>query len=442
MGGREGERAGAQISVSGKHSSDADPQSAAPTTPLHAVLTVFLPFSAGYFLSYLFRNVNAVIAPRLIGDLGLSAGDLGLLTAAYFLTFAAFQIPLGILLDRFGPRRVQATLFLSAAAGAGVFALGESRDLLLLGRALIGLGVAGGLMASFKAITIWFPKERWPLVNGCFLASGGLGAIAATEPVELLLGLTDWRGLFLGLCVASVAVSVLIFAVVPEAPEAARTSRLREALAQLRRVYADRLFWRLAPLGVFCSATSMAVLGLWTGPWLKDVGGLAPDGVARTLLAGAAAMAAGSILTGGLADLLGRRGVSLEAVTGLGLLLFFLAQTLVIFGVDAGAAWPWILYGMSAPFSMLIYPRLSRHFPLSYAGRANTGVNVLVFTLAFTIQAAVGWVIDLWPAAESGGYPPAAYQAAFGAALAVQLAAYLWFLLAPRPKDAEQAFTA
>lgn len=422
-------------------SSDADTQNPAPSAPLHAVLTVFLPFSAGYFLSYLFRNVNAVIAPRLIEDLGLGAGDLGLLTAAYFLAFAAFQIPLGILLDRYGPRRVQAVLFLSAAAGAAVFAVGESRDLLLLGRALIGLGVAGGLMASFKAITIWFPQARWPLVNGCFLASGGLGAIAATEPVELLLGLTDWRGLFFGLCLASLAVSALIFWVVPEAPASARSSRLRDALGQLRHVYADRLFWRLAPLGVFCSATSMAVLGLWSGPWLKDVGGLAPDGVARVLLAGAAAMAAGSILTGGLADLLGRRGISLEAVTGLGLLVFFLAQALVIFGVDAGAAWPWILYGLSAPFSMLIYPRLSRHFPLAYAGRANTGVNVLVFLLAFTIQAAVGWVIDLWPEGAAGSYPPAAYQTALGAALGVQLVAYLWFLLAPRPRGEAAALT-
>ncbi len=421
-------------------SSDADPHSPAPSRTLHAVLTVFLPFSAGYFLSYVYRNVNAVIAPRLIEDLGLSAGDLGLLTAAYFLAFAAFQIPLGVLLDRYGPRRVQATLFLAAAAGAGIFAIGESRDLLLLGRALIGLGVAGGLMSSFKAITIWFPPARWPLVNGCFLASGGLGAIAATEPVELLLGLTDWRGLFLGLCVASVGVSLLIATVVPEAPAAAKTNRLREALGQLRQVYADRLFWRLAPMGVFCSATSMAVLGLWAGPWLKDVGGLPPEGVARTLLAGAAAMALGSILTGGLADLLGRRGISLESVTGIGLLLFFFAQFMVVFGVDAGAAWPWVLYGLSAPFSMLIYPRLSRHFPLEYAGRANTALNLLVFLLAFTIQAAVGWVIDLWPQ-SGGGYPPAAYQAAMGGALAVQLAAYLWFLFAPRSGTAPAAVT-
>ena len=413
-------------------SSDADRQESMPSHPVSAVLTVFLPFSAGYFLSYVFRNVNAVIAPRLIEDLSLGAGDLGLLTAAYFLAFAAFQIPLGILLDRFGPRRVQAALFLVAAAGAAVFALGESRALLLLGRSLIGLGVAGGLMSSFKAITIWFPRERWPLVNGCFLASGGLGAIAATEPVELLLGLTDWRGLFLGLCLACVAVSALIMLVVPEAPAAARSGGLRDALGQLRQVYRDRLFWRLAPLCVFASGTSMATLGLWAGPWLKDVGGLGPEGVARTLLAGAAAMAIGSILTGALADLLGRRGIDLLTVTGVGLLLFFLAQAAVVFGIDAGAAWPWILYGLSAPFSMLVYPHLSRHFPLAYAGRANTALNVLVFVLAFSIQAAVGWVIDFWPESAAGGFPPAAYQAALGAALAVQLVAYIWFLLAPR----------
>ena len=122
-------------------------------------------------------------------------------------------------------------------------------------------------------------------------------------------------------------------------------------------------------------------------------------------------------------------------------LLFFLAQILIVFGIDAGAAWPWILYGLSTPAAMLFYPRLSRHFPLAYAGRANTGLNVLVFVLAFTIQAAVGWVIDLWPGEAASGYPPGAYQAAFAAALGVQLVAYLWFLLAPRPRGATAELT-
>src|SRR3546814_470353 len=147
-----------------------------------AVLTVFLPFAGGYYLSYLYRSVNAIIAEPLVRDIGLDAADLGLLTAAYLLAFALSQVPLGVLLDRFGPRRVQACLILSAALGAFVFSRGTTRETLLLGRALIGLGVSGGLMASFKAITLWFPRDRWPLVNGCFLSMGGLGVMSATVP--------------------------------------------------------------------------------------------------------------------------------------------------------------------------------------------------------------------------------------------------------------------
>src|SRR5699024_7199527 len=107
---------------------------------LQIVALVVLPFAGGYFLSYLFRSVNAVISGRLLSELGLDASALGLLTAAYFLAFACAQLPLGVLLDRYGPRRVQATLLLSAAIGGLIFAFGQSLAMLMLGRALIGLG--------------------------------------------------------------------------------------------------------------------------------------------------------------------------------------------------------------------------------------------------------------------------------------------------------------
>jgi MFS family permease len=150
---------------------------------------VFLPFAGGYFLSYLFRTVNAVIAPDLVHAVGLNAADLGLLTSTYFLAFAASQIPLGILLDRFGPRRVESLLLLWAAVGAALFAVGQTTTTLLVGRALIGLGVSGCLMAAFQAFVLWFPKPRLPLVNGCIMACGSLGALVATAPVEALLRL-------------------------------------------------------------------------------------------------------------------------------------------------------------------------------------------------------------------------------------------------------------
>jgi MFS family permease len=136
------------------------PNTVAPQASLpRLVATCFLPFAAGYFLSYTYRTVNAVIGPVLVDELGLDAAGLGLLTSAYFIAFAAIQLPLGILLDRFGPRRVEACLLLCAAAGAVVFGLSRDLSQLALGRALIGLGVSCCLMASFKANTQFWPPE-------------------------------------------------------------------------------------------------------------------------------------------------------------------------------------------------------------------------------------------------------------------------------------------
>src|SRR5579863_6963586 len=130
------------------------------------ILRVFLPFVIGYYLAYLFRTINAVMASPLATELGLGAGDLGLLTSAYFLTFAAAQIPIGVLLDRYGPRRVQAVLLVLAAGGAAMFGASDGLFSLLAGRALIGLGVAAALTAGLKATLLWFPQERVALVNG------------------------------------------------------------------------------------------------------------------------------------------------------------------------------------------------------------------------------------------------------------------------------------
>ena len=131
-----------------------------PTQNGRLIAIVFLPFAAGYYLSYLFRSINAPISAHLTSDLTLGAADLGLLTSVYFLTFAAAQIPIGVLLDRYGPRRIQSMLLLVAAAGAALFGMAETFVGLGLARAMIGLGVAAALMAGLKAIVLWFPRER------------------------------------------------------------------------------------------------------------------------------------------------------------------------------------------------------------------------------------------------------------------------------------------
>ncbi|HKU47681.1 MAG TPA: MFS transporter, partial [Burkholderiales bacterium] len=165
---------------------------------VNAMVVVFCPFAAGYYLSYFFRFVNAVIAKDLVADFGMAPSALGLLTSAYFLSFALAQVPLGIALDRFGPRRCAATLFCVAGAGALVFGLARDLTMLSVGRALIGIGVAAGLMGAIKAFTLWFPLSRLATLNGAYLAVGGLGGLAATAPAEALIGELGWRVLFYG----------------------------------------------------------------------------------------------------------------------------------------------------------------------------------------------------------------------------------------------------
>src|SRR5688572_18803647 len=237
------------------------------------MVVVFLPFAAGYFLSFFYRNVNAVISKDLAREFTLTPSDLGFLTSMYLLAFAAFQLPLGVLLDRYGPRRVVAALLCVAASGALIFALARDLTMLSVGRALIGLGVSAGLMGAIKAFTLWFPLNRLALLNGLYLAAGGIGGLSATAPAEALLGPFGWRVLFFLLAGMSVAASLLIFVVVPEKELPGKGSTLRDQIAGFGDIFASLPFWRIALPLVICHAGYLTLQGLWLGPWLYDVAG-------------------------------------------------------------------------------------------------------------------------------------------------------------------------
>ncbi len=389
-------------------------------------LRIFLPFAAGYFLSYAYRTINAVLSPHLAVDLGLNASDLGLLTSVYFLTFAAFQLPLGLLLDRFGPRRVEATLLLFAAAGAGLFAVSSNRVELIVGRGLIGLGVSACLMASFKAFVLWFPVMRLPAINGWILAAGGLGALVATAPVEAALQVTGWRGLFAGLAIVTVAVAAALWLVVPERSSHGAAGGWREQGRGVAEIFRSPVFWRIAPGSVVSQASFLAIQGLWAGPWLRDVAGLDKTAAAGYLFWVAAAMVAGFLGMGQLAYRLSRRGVPPLVVSMGGMALFMLGQLALLLKLQP--LWPlWVLFGLFGTAGTLNYAILTQAFPPALAGRVNTALNLLVFVAAFAGQWGMGAIINQWPAA-GGGYAEPGYQLAFGLALAGQLLTWLWLL--------------
>ncbi len=389
-------------------------------------LRIFLPFAGGYFLSYLFRTVNAVIAPNLALDLGIAPSALGLLTAAYFIAFASAQLPLGVLLDRFGPRRIEALLLLVAAAGALLFARGTTLTEVVVGRALIGFGVSACLMAAFKAFVQWFPRRQLPLVNGIQMASGGLGAMSATAPVEFLLSVTDWRGLFTGLTVLTVLVAIVIWGVVPDKPVTAPAASLRDQGRGVWRIFSSPVFWRAAPWATLSQATFMALQSLWAGPWLRDVAGLERGAVAGVLFATAAGMVAGYIFMGTVAERLSRAGIRPMTVAAAGMLLFMSCQAAIMLQWRLPPMLLWIVFGFSGTSGILVYADLSQRFPADLAGRVNTGLNLLVFVAAFGAQWGVGAVIDQWPNTLTG-YAPEGYRAGFGLLLALQVLAVLWF---------------
>jgi MFS family permease len=396
-----------------------------PTT----VLRVFVPFALGYYFSYLYRSINAVISPDLVRDLGIDAGSLGLLTGAYLITFAAFQIPLGVLLDRYGARRMETMLLIVAAGGALVFAVAPSLPWLIVGRGLIGLGVSACLMASFRAFVDWFPAERLPFANGCMFAMGGLGAMSATVPIEVALQFTDWRGIFFALAGLTLVIAATVYLVVPEKGGEADQNRqtdLRSLLRGVGKIFVSPVFLRTAPLPVLTQGTGIAVLGLWLGPWLRDVGGLTRIDAAQYLLWSAAAMAIGYFLQGIVADRLGRRGWKTEHVALVGMSIFLLVQLVILLEISPAPLAMWLVYGFFQTSGGNVYASLSQSFPRELAGRVNTALNLLVFISAFAVQWGVGAIISLWPTGANGNFAAEGYRVAFAVLLAVQVAGLVW----------------
>ncbi|WP_235782828.1 MFS transporter [Bradyrhizobium murdochi] len=389
------------------------------------VLRVFLPFVAAYYLSFLFRTINATIAAPLTYEFGLGADDLGLLTSIYFLTFAAAQIPIGILVDRYGPRKVQSVVLMAAAAGAALFAVSDNFWLLLLGRALIGFGASAALTAGLKAVVLWFPAEQVPLLNGLMIMLGSFGAVTATLPAEHLLGSIGWRGLFELLAIASVGCALAIFLLVPTGTW---SFAAKGTTIGLRMIYSDPRFWRLAPLSATCIGTAWALQGLWAAQWFADVEGLDRSELLRNLFFMAIASSAGALVLGVAAQKLRRHGIGPRPLLGLVAVLFFIAQLAVILRVPLSSSVPWMIVAACGAATVLSYAILADFFPKELAGRATAALNVFHIGCAFLIQYLVGFLIQYWTP-QQGHYPEVSYQIAFAVNLVVQLAAWFWFII-------------
>jgi sugar phosphate permease len=391
-------------------------------------LRLLIPFALGYWLSYLFRVINAVVAPDIMAELGISAATLGFVSSAYFLTFAACQIPLGILLDRYQTRDVASALLLFAAIGSLVFALAESSLTLWLGRGLIGIGVSACLMAAFKCYTSWLKREQLPAINGLQLTSGGLGALSATAPIEFALTFTDWRGIFIATAILSLMIALLVRILIPRTQARKSSDSILTQLRQTWAVVKTPAFYQLAPASMLSQSVFIAVQSLWAGLWLQQVSQLTPANAAAVLFVAAAGMVAGFLLLGFITGRLNRLGVSTPSISFIGMACFTLTLLWIQLGPDHAGLMVWGLFGFFGTSGTLMFAGLSQQFPIEISARVSTSLNLGIFLGAFLVQWGMGAVVGLWPSEDGQQYPSSAFRWALGGATLLQVAALGWYL--------------
>jgi predicted MFS family arabinose efflux permease len=386
---------------------------------------VFLPFALGHYLSALMRTVNATLAPQLVASLQLTPGQLGLLTSAFFFSFALAQLPVGMALDRWGPARVQPPMLLLAGVGALAFAGGQNFTQLLVARAVIGLGLGGSFMSAVKAISTWIAPARLPSVQGYLIAVGGLGAASATLPVRLALHYTDWRGLFLWLAVAVAATGLLIRLLAPVQPAPARRTAMLAAMAE---VYRHPSFREAAALVLVPHTVFFGVQGLWISRWLTDVARFGDEAVAYLLYLGMAAIIFGAIAVGMITEWASRHGMRPISVAAAGVALFIAVQLGFVLNWAPGYQLLSVLFTLVGTVTGIEYAIVAQSLPGALTGRAATCLNLLIFLGAFAVQAGFGMVVGCWRPNPLRQYPVLAYQAAFGALVLLQLPGLIWFL--------------
>ncbi len=401
-------------------------------------LRVFILFAAGYFVSYVFRGVNLGFAPLITHELGLSAADLGLLTALYFIGFAAAQIPVGVLLDHFGPARVTAGMLVFAAAGIGVFGASNSLAGLMAGRLLIGVGVSVCLAAAFKASAQHFPIWRLPLINGFTMAVGGLGGVVVGSPLSALLQFATWRQVCFGLAVFTlvVAAAIALFA-----PRKADTHHQADIVTQFKgtwHIMRSAAFWKIASFPVVTQGVFFAMQSLWIRPYLIDVMNLSPAHSSAIVSVLGFAMMFGSVGFGAAARSLERRGVSVYAFCGAGMVLFVATQLLMVLRVPLPPATLIAAYGVFGGTGILSYAVAAKYFPSHMAGRVNTTLTLVIFLLIFGFQVGVGTMLSLWPA-EAGRYPASAHISVWATLIALQVASAIWYMLPGRALHEREA---
>jgi len=398
-------------------------------------LRVFLCFAFAYFMSYAFRTINVVIAPDLVNDLGLNNADLGLLSSAYFIGFGATQIPLGLALDRFGPRITEAWVMTLAVVGALIFAIAEDFTTLVMARVLIGMGVSACLMAAFSGFRAWYATSQQGQLASAMLVCGTSGALASTWPVHLVTPYIGWRGVFLVMAALSFLAILILYYGLPVKKSAPIDKPIQSSSATLswqsyRPILTNSFFWRILPLGTFCYGGFIAVQTLWFGPWLIEVMDYPPTTAAQIVFGFNVVLLLAYLFNAWVLPKLARRGIDtmryMTWMVGMSMIMqagAYFWQTSLVW------VW-WFLFAITCASFVLAQSIIVLYFPKNYSGRVSTTYNLTLFIGAFIVQWGIGHMLDLGIAL--GWNKTSAYDLALAVFLAIQILGFIWFLIAPR----------
>jgi MFS family permease len=242
---------------------------------------VFILATSLFFLSQFYRTSSAVIASELIRDLSLDTEGLGLMSASFFYAFAITQIPISLLLDKIGPRRLMTFLTLLGILGAVIFSLADSLSLGLFGRILLGVGMACNLMGTFKLLTEWFEPLIFATLTGLVVATGTFGNIMATTPLVMLVERIGWRQSFQLIAAINLVLVLTLYIVVRDRPSdairngagKAPSISFKQAFFNLAMLLKDRDYWIISVASFVRYGTFAAFQALWAGPFLREVMG-------------------------------------------------------------------------------------------------------------------------------------------------------------------------
>lgn len=392
-----------------------------PTVRPLDVARVFACVALAFVISMFYRAANGVIAPELMAELAMDPSTMGFVTGIFFLVFAAVQIPVGMALDRFGPRKVMSGLSLIAVAGAVVFATSDDWVGLSLGRALLGLGCAATLMGSIVTLSRWVSIRNLGAMVSLLSAAGAVGGLLATTPFAWVVEQIGWRNAFLFLAGFTMLMAALVLTGVRDQPSGlplvSAGESWREVLAGVREVLRHPALPGFIAIQFVAYPTVLTISGLWGGPYLNDVYQLDPVHRGDVLLLMAGIGAVGSLLIGYADRKLGRRKA---IILTCGLFSLLWLSVLAIFG--AMPLWlttlVLVLLGSVNGYISIIHTQVRSQFPERLAGRGLATLNTAVMFGGFALQLMTGFIIGLFRDA-SGVAPVIAYQAMFAFLAAV-----------------------